>query len=199
LSVAQSAVNSAKSAVSSLDSKIAANYRNIRSWNSQICSMYRWYKRQKWYKKSWAWGVYAGYKAYRKGRIAAANVAIAALKASKVIATGALNVAIGTLQGIQAGMDLFPIDADPRVATLIVGLDTSEFFLRQAEVVLGAIPVVDADLAGNIDVTLNASGMRGQMVATLGNQTLSSGRVTFGAEPRACISLVASGEVCAAF
>ncbi len=199
LSVAQSAVNKAQSSVNSLNSSISANYRNISTWNKQISSKYRWYKRQKWYNKSWAYGVYAGYKAYRKAKIAAAYVAIGALKASKVVAVAALDAAKLALSGIQAGMDLFPIDADPRVAGLIVSLETARFTLAQTEAVLGAIPVVNADLVGAIELTLDAAGMRGTLNASAGGQQLTSGRVTFGAQPMACISLAGIGEVCAPF
>ena len=126
-------------------------------------------------------------------------MAIGALKASKVVADGALSAANFTLRTIQDGMDLFPIDLDPRVATLIASLETAKFTLTQLEAALDAVPVVDADIVGQIDVTLDTAGIRGTLQATANGQKLTSGRVVFGATPQACISLAGVGEICAPF
>lgn len=199
LALAQQGVDIAQSAVDSLNAQIASYYRSISSYNKAISSKYAWYQRQAWYNKTWAWADYAATRSYYTARIAAAYTAIAGLEAAKWTATQALTAAQYTLSGVQAGMALFPIDADPRVAGLIVGLETAEFTLAQTEAVLGAVPQVNADIVGTIDVTLDTAGIRGTLNATANGLQLTSGRVTFGASPEACISLATVGEVCAPF
>ncbi len=196
---AKNGVGIAQSAVNSLKSKIAANYRNISSWKRQISSKYRWYKKQKWYKKPRAWGVYTAYKSYRNIRIAVAYTAIGALKVSKAVSTASLNLAKTTLTGIQAGISVLPIDADPRVIGLIAGVETAQFTLKQTQIVLAAVPRIDAEFKGIIDVILDKSGIKGNLNATLNGYSLSKGQVVFGKSPKACISIATVGEICTPF
>ncbi len=199
LNVAKKGVSIAQSTINSLQSKITANYRNISTWKKQIRSKRSWYKRQKWYKKAWAWGRYTAYKAYRGARIAAAYTAIGALKMSKTAATVTLNITKTTLTGIQAGISVIPIDADPRIVALITGVETAKFSLTQTQAILAGIPRIDAEFKGIIDVELDISGIQGNLNATLNGHTLSSGRVVFGKHPKACISIASIGEICTPF
>jgi hypothetical protein len=185
--------------VSSLRSSIASHERAISSYRSQIRSKYRWYKRQPWYKRAWAWGRYAAYRAGKTAQIGWRYGQIGALKGALAVATGALHAAEGAVRTIEAGIAVTPIDADPRVAGPLLALETARGALTAAEAALPRLPDIDAEIRGDINLTLTHRGLRGRLDASANGRELAEGRVKFGAKPEACIDLNGLGALCAPF
>ncbi|HRX83411.1 MAG TPA: hypothetical protein P5572_00165, partial [Phycisphaerae bacterium] len=146
-------------------SAIAAHQRKISDWN-------KWYKRQPWYKKTWAWARYLKETGWRYAKIAELGTAIAGLETAKATATAALKAAQGVLAGLEQAIVHTPIDADPRVAALIAARETARGTLQAAQ---GAVSVVDiptGSLSGEIALTLSVAGLHGDMTANYNGHEL---------------------------
>lgn len=196
---ATDALSAAQSTVSRLQSAIDYQYRRISSYRSAISSKYRWYKSQPWYKKSWAWGVYAGYKTYKYSQIGAAYTKIGALKAARLTAIVALEAAKYALDLLRAATETLPVEMDPKVASLIVSKESANLVLLAAEEVLKRIPVIDLNAGTRLLVSLDKSGLRGNMAMVVNDKNLVGGRVNFDPVPNACIELPVVGELCTRF
>ena len=197
LADAQRGVNIARDKVNSLQSSINWHNAKIRGYKAAISSKYRWYKRQKWYKKPWAWAKYTAYRAVKYSQIAYHGTAIGGITVAKSAANAALSVAMESLRGVKATMVVIPVDADPRVAGLFAGMETAKLALKIAELALPPLPVINADFRGDIELVIDYRGARGSVEAKVGSQGLTEGRLSLGANPKACIDILTVGELCA--
>jgi hypothetical protein len=196
---ARDVLASAQRRLDGLNAGIAGHRRAIAGYRGQISSKYRWYKRQPWHKRGWAWARYAAYRAAKNGQIAWRYGQIGALNVAKAAAKTGLEVAKTAVRGIEAGIAVIPIDADPRVAGPILALETARAGLKAAELALPKLPDVDADIRGDVVLTLNHQGLRGRLNASANGVNLADGRVTLGKKPEACIDLATLGALCAPF
>ncbi|MGI9332144.1 MAG: hypothetical protein ACR2RL_03215 [Gammaproteobacteria bacterium] len=199
LQKARQDVANARNKVAGIQSSINYHHSRIRSYNSAISAKYRWYKRQKWYNKPWAWGVYVGYRAGKSAQIGAAYAAIAGLETAKATAQSALRIAEAVLYATEQAMDLTPIDLDPRVAGPLAAKEIALAALKVAEAALPPLPVINADVRGVIDARLDAGGLKGALKLEAGSLAIADGYVEFGLKPRACISLANLGDICTPF
>ncbi|MEM7254054.1 MAG: hypothetical protein AAF493_21760, partial [Pseudomonadota bacterium] len=198
LNQAIAGMNAAQSHVNKLNAQIGRYNRSISSAKSAISSKYRWYKRQKWYKKAWAWGKYTAYRVYQYGRIAYYHSVIAGIVVARTAANLALETAKLTVAGLRSGLDITPIDLDPRVAGLIISLEAAEHALKLAELALPPLPSITADIAGEIELGIDLRGARGELSATFNGHPVTSGHVNLGPKPQACVSITPLGNVCLA-
>ncbi|MCH9671424.1 MAG: hypothetical protein K0U93_08250 [Gammaproteobacteria bacterium] len=198
LTVAQAGVTAAQSQVNSLNSSIRYHDGKIAAARRAISSKYSWYKRQKWYNKSWAWGKYTAYRAYQNGRIAYHNTAKAGVIVARTAATAALNVAKEALKVAQAGIAVIPVDADPRVAGLIVSLEAAKQALVLAELALPPMPEITADIKGDINLSIDYKGVSGTVNASFNGTNITDGQLKLGANPQACINILPLGDLCVA-
>ncbi len=196
---ARADVESAQAKVNSLQSSI--NYHNgrIAAYKRAISSKYSWYKRQKWYNKTWAWGVYAAYRTAKTAQIAYHGSIVGGLYTAKATAQAALLVVQEVLKGAELAATTLPIDLDPRVAALIVSKETATAALKAAELALPRLPDIDADFRGLIDMGIDITGIHGTLSADLNGVSLAQGEVNFGLKPKACVDIVNLGSVCAPF
>lgn len=199
LVAAHQAMTAAQERVDDLNAAIASHHRAISGYRSQISAKHRWYKRHPWYKRSWAWARYTAYRAGKNAQIAWRYGQIGTLNAAKGVAKAALEVAKRTVTGVERSMAVIPMDADPRVAGPLVALETATSALHVAEAALPKLPDIDADIRGQIVVTLTHTGMRGRLEASANGHNLANGRVSFGGRPEACVDLAGLGALCAPF
>jgi hypothetical protein len=199
LVTAKEALTAAQKRVDDLNAAIASHERAISGYRSQISAKHRWYKRQPWYKRSWAWAQYAAYRTGKNAQIAWRYAQIGTLNAAKAIAKSGLEVAKLAVSGIEGGLAAIPVDADPRVAGPLVALETATAALHVAEAALPKLPDIDADIRGHIAVTLTHTGIRGRLEASANGHNLANGKVSFGSRPEACIDLAGLGALCARF
>ncbi len=199
LEKARAEVVSAQNGVKSLQSKI--NYQNglIKKYNGEIAAKKRWYNKKPWHKKPAAWIAYTGYRTYKLGQIGVAKTAIAGLNVAMAAAKGVLWTAEQVLYGIQQGISTLPIDLDPRVSGLIIGLESAKAALKVAKLALPDLPVIDLDVGGKIDLTLDIKGIRGNLSAQMNGQSLADGKVAFDPMPKACVNISKLGEFCTPF
>jgi len=196
---ARSQLAAAQQRLEGLEASIAGHYRAISSYRSQISSKYRWYRSQPWYKKAWAWSSYAAYRAAKNAQIAWRYGQTGALNVAKAGAQAALEVAKGTVRAIEASIAVIPIDADPRVSGPLLALQSARAALTVAEAALPKLPDIDADIRGDVILTLSHQGVRGRLNASANGVTLAGGRVTLGTKPEACIDLATLGALCVPF
>ena len=193
---ARNAVTAAQRSVDSLNSKISTEYSWINRRKAEIASWNRWRKQAKWYQKASRAARYAYEAGWRNADIARRYVTIGALKASVLVARGALEVAKLTLQGLEQATAVVPVDLDPRVAGLIVAKETANLALEAAKAPLKGVPVIQGDFAGRIEATLDIAGLRGLVSASFEGYSLLKGDLRLGAKPQACISLPGFGDAC---
>lgn len=160
---ARVALSTAQDRVDSLQSAINYQYSRISARNAEIGSWYRWYKSQPWYKKSWAWARYTYERGWRKTEIAGRYVTIGSLEVSKTVAKLALDAAKITLAGLEMGINLTPIDLDPRVSTLILARESATFTLQSLKAALGAVPEMPGSVYARGYAIVNGSGVRGEV------------------------------------
>lgn len=199
LQIAQNALTTAQNKVNQLQSAINYQYGLIKTYRKQITKKYYWYTDQPWYKNTWAWGVYAAYKAYKYGQISAAYTAIGALNTSKVVALVALEAAKYALQLLEAATETIPVELDPKVASLIVSKESANLVLLAAEEVLKRIPVIDFNAGTNLLMSLDNNGLHGEISMIVNDKNLLGGSLTFDPVPSACIELAVIGKVCTPF
>jgi hypothetical protein len=193
---ARNAVTAAQGKIDSLNSQISTQYSWIKRRKAEIASWNRWRKKARWYQKASRAARYAYEAGWRNADIARRYATIAALKASVVVAKGALEVARLTLQGLEQATEVVPVDLDPRVAGLIVARETANLALEVARAPLKGVPVIQGDFAGNIEATLDVSGLSGLVTASFEGYSLLKGDLRLGARPQACISLPGFGDAC---
>ncbi|WP_031435386.1 hypothetical protein [Methylomarinum vadi] len=199
LQTAQDALSAAQYEVNRIQSAINYQYDLISTYRKQITNKYNWYKSQPWYKKTWAWGVYSAYKTYKYGQISVAYTAIGALEATKLTAVAALEVAKYALKLLEAATETFPVEMDPKVAALIVSKEAANLVLLSAEEVLKRFPVIDFNAGTDLLLSLNNSGLHGEVSMIVNDRNLVGGNVTFDPVPKACIELAVVGELCTPF
>ncbi|QSA95847.1 hypothetical protein [Methylococcus sp. EFPC2] len=202
---AQRAVNTAQTSVNILQAQINAAYGTIRRYRSEIASWQRWYDRQPWYNKSWAWTKLGYEVGWRGTAIGGLYTYIGGLEASKATALGTLRGAQLSLAGINTVVLSTPIDADPRVAGLIGSLKIAQETLRTAQAVVNALPKL-GDFSGSTTVTINNDGLSGTISGnytfTVNGRPVSagvSGRVIAAADQfKACLDIPGASGVCVA-
>lgn len=193
---ARNALGAAQAQVTSLNSQIGSQSATISRRKAEIASWKHWLKAAKWYQKASRAARYAYEAGWRNTEIAGRYTTIGVLKASLVVAGGALEAAKLTLQGLEQATETVPVDLDPRVAGLIAARETANVALEVAKAPFKGVPVIHGDFAGNIQATLDVSGMRGLVTASFEGYSLLEGTASFGAQPRACISLPGFGDAC---
>jgi len=199
LQIAQDALTTAQSKVTQIQSAVDYQYYLISKYRKQITSKYKWYKSQAWYNKSWAWGVYTSYKAYKYTQITARYARIGVLNTTKLTAIGVLEVAIYALELLEGATENFPVELDAKVAALAVSKEGANLVLLSAEEVLKRIPVIDFNAGTNLLVSLDNSGLHGEVSMIMNDKNFVGGNITFDPVPKACIELPVVGELCTPF
>lgn len=157
---AKADITAAQNQVNSLQSQIDDQYSRINTRKAEISSWYRWYKRQPWYKKSWAWAKYVYQRGWRSSEIAGRYATIATLKTAKAIAVTSLEVAKQTLAGAQAVVNL-PVDLDPRVAPLIASREVANATLQATLDALALVPEMPGRIEAMAGARINGDGLEG--------------------------------------
>ncbi len=199
LNTAQAAVTAAQREVNKLNGSIAAEYRAINKQRANIDSWYRWYQKGYWYQKAGRWISYTAEKAWRSADIARRYVTIGALRVAQGVAIGALEVAKFALEGIKQGINVTPIDLDPRLAALFIARDTANVALEVAKQPFELFPTIDADIEAKMNLQLGVSGVSGKVEASVAGQPLLGGSVSILPRPNLCITLPVIGDVCTNF
>ena len=101
-----------------------------------------------------------------------------------------------TLQGLEAAAVVTPVDLDPRVASLIVAKETAYAALEVVKAPFKGMPIIEGDYSGDIEATLDISGLHGTVTANFDGYSALKGNVTFGLQPEACISIPTLGNAC---
>ncbi|MGB5299641.1 MAG: hypothetical protein WBN48_13020, partial [Thiogranum sp.] len=193
---AQDALSAAQGELDSLNSQISAQYSKISSRKAEIASWKRWKNKAKWYQKAGRAARYAYEAGWRNADIAARYTKIGVLKASALVARGSMELAKLTLQGLEAAAVVTPVDLDPRVASLIVAKETAYAALEVVKAPFKGMPIIDGDYSGDIEATLDISGLHGTVTANFDGYSALKGNVTFGLQPEACISIPTLGNAC---
>jgi hypothetical protein len=188
----QAKVDSLQSQIDSRKSSIASHNKEIKKWKS-------WYKHRKWYEKTWAWAKYLRKTAPHYAAIAKLGTEIAGLETAKGTATLALKAAQEVLHGLEQGIANTPIDADPRVASLIASQAVARETLKAARSAVNVVQVPDGELTGEINLTVSTAGMASSLEANFNGKKLINGHVNLDDDPQACIDVPAFKEVCAPF
>ncbi len=199
LQIAQDALSAAQDKVRSIQKAIDYRYGLIATYRKQISKKYKWYKSQRWYKKTWAWGVYSVYKTYKYGQISIAYGVITTLKTAKFTAVAALEVARYALQLLEAATETFPVELDAKVAALIVSKESANLVLLSAEEVLKRIPVIDFNAGTDLLLSLDKTGLHGKVSMVINDKNLLGGSIAFDPVPKACIGLPVVGTLCTPF
>jgi hypothetical protein len=198
---AQQALRLAQAEVDKMQADIDHNLARIAVRNREIASFNRWYDRLAWYDQAWGWTKLGYEVGWRGTEIAGRYTAIGTLELSRETAKLALSTAEGTLWAIDQGLTAIPVDADPRVAGLIVARVAATETLEASRLVAQAAQN-GGTLSTEIRLDLDTSGLSGQAQAEYcdvsGCQVLVGGRLAFTPLPE--ITLVIAGfEVSAAF
>ena len=182
--------------MNSLNSKISAEYRAISSRKNQISSWYRWYKKAKWYQKASRYSRYVAEKAWRNADIARRYAVIGTYKASLVVANATLSAAKSVLQTVQAATETIPVEADPRMLSLLATKVIADGALEIAQIPFAAFPMIDGDISGEITLSLGTQGISGDLSAEYNGYQFADGSLKFDPEFAACITLPTFGEAC---
>lgn len=91
-------------------------------------------------------------------RIGALEVANLAQDGYRIVAQAALDIAIGALQVIEAGLEIIPIDADPRIVALFFARGAAMLVLDGATAVLSVVP---DEVRANLDIVVGTAGLAG--------------------------------------
>jgi uncharacterized membrane protein (Fun14 family) len=199
LQIAQDSLTTAQNKVAQIQSAVNYQYSLISKYRKHITSKYNWYKSQPWYNKTWAWGVYTSYKAYKLTQISAAYAQIGVLNTAKLAATGVLEVAKYALELLETATENFPVELDAKVVALVVSKETANLVLLSAEEVLKRIPVIDFNAGTNLLISLNNSGLHGEVSLVVNDKNFVGGNISFDPIPKACIELPVVGELCTPF
>ena len=133
-------MDKAQTRVNEINADISRYYSQISSYRKSITWWYNWYKRQHWTKRAGAYAKYLSRKAYYNGLIAVRYSAIASAKVAKGVATVTLTAAKGALELAKGAVNLAPVDADPRVASLFVVRDSALVTLNGLQSLMPEIP-----------------------------------------------------------
>ncbi|MFK7853544.1 MAG: hypothetical protein AB8B79_05500 [Granulosicoccus sp.] len=196
LSDAQSKVDAAKQSINSLNSSIASHHRSISSRRAQIASWNRWYKNAKWHQKPGRLARYTAEKSWRNADIARHYASIGTLTVSLEVAKTALSAANLAVDAIKAGLNLTPIELDPRVASLISAKEIANLALEVAKQPFKNVPFIDGDLSGEITLALGINGLSGNVSANISGFSLLEGSVRSIPRLQACIAVPTFGEAC---
>lgn len=134
---ARAKVSQAQNEVDSIQSEINRTYARINQLNQDIRDKKRWYDNSPKLKKTYRWAEYSAYAAAKGTEISGLYTKIGGLETGKGTANGVLELAKRTLQGIEAGAQTFPIEADPRMAGLITAREAATGSLAIARKTLG--------------------------------------------------------------
>lgn len=133
LQAAQNDVHAAQRDVDSLYADIDSAQAQIDQINRDITAKKRWLDGKSWVDKVWAGPEYAAFASAKRIEQAGLYTKIAGLEVSLKTATGALETAKGALHIMEASVDTFPIEADPRLAALYAARDTALVTLEGAK------------------------------------------------------------------
>lgn len=196
LAEAQGVLTAAQSQVNKLNASIASHNRSIKSHKAKIKAKYRWYKKAKWHQKASRYASYIKEKAWRSADIARRYASIGVLKASLVVANGALEAAKLALKGLQALTVVTPIDLDPRVAVVISARVVAISTLEVLKAPFAHVPLIDHDFEGRIEAAIDITGISGSVTATFDGYEALTGTVTFEPLPEVCITIPTIGDAC---
>ena len=150
-------VANAQKKVDTLAAEIRSTKSGISKLRKKIKDKKRWLNRKSAWDKTWAGPEYLAYAAAKETEIAALNTKIGGIEAARGVATAALEGAKGVLRGATAGIDTFPVDADPRIAGLLTARTAANGALKAARLVLRGID--EAALAVPIDADPRIVGL----------------------------------------
>ncbi len=199
---AQAAVNQAKADVDAVQRDIDAAYRRISTLEREIKEWEDWYDDLPGIEQvAYGWASLSFEVGWRGTEIGLLYTGIGGLETARFLAQGVLDGAILFLEGVEAGLDLIPVDADPRIVALTLARETALGVLTLAEAGVSVL-TIDARVAAEIDVTLGTSGLAGAVSGQVcsGSDCLEliGGSVTFAPTPEACFT-VAGIETCLGF
>lgn len=123
-------------------------------------------------------------------RIGALEVANLAQDGYRIVAQAALDIAIGALQVIGAGLEIIPVDADPRIVALFIARETAMLALDGAAAVLSIVP---DEVRANLDIVVGTAGLAGDAgieTCVDGNCTTVVAGSIQSAPPQLCFALL---------
>jgi hypothetical protein len=191
---AQAAVDAARSKVDGIqrdidwnNGKIAAYRREIASWKRKSCGLNPICASEK-----------AAAIAWRESKVKYHQGVVATLIGARATAQLALDAARLTLQGVQAGLDALPTDADPRIVALFGARETAVAALKLARETIESLPELPpAELVVTVNLKLRHTGLSGRATVAASGLDVADARVRLGGNPQACARVVGLGEVCA--
>lgn len=169
----------------------------LRGFSQKYPSWNRWRKKAKWYQVADRAARYSYEAGWRNADIGRRYATIAGLKTALGGAKVALAVAQEALRAVEKIIATIPVDADPRVAGLIVASKTAWAALEAAKLPFKNVPVIKGAFEGQIKVKLDIRGISGKASAAFDGYPLLAGNVVFAKKPKACITLPGFGNVCA--
>lgn len=92
-------------------------------------------------------------------RIGALEVANLAQDGYRLVAQAALDIAVGVLQVIESGLEVIPVDADPRIVALFIAREAAMLVLDGATAVLSIVP---DEVRANLDIVVGTAGFVGE-------------------------------------
>ena len=153
---AKNAVTKAQRDVNSIQGDINSTKSRISKLKKDIDKKKKWYKKSKWHQKSYRWAEYSAYAAAKGTEIGALYTKIGGLETAKASANGVLEAAKATLRGIEAGMNTFPIDSDPRIVGLFTAKESANATLVASKATLKGIEASIQTIPMELDPRLSS-------------------------------------------
>ena len=113
----------------------------------------------------------------------------------RAVAKGALDIAIGALRLIEGGLEIIPVDADPRIVALVIAREAAMLVLNAATGVLGLVP---DEIRAQIEFTIGTAGVFGDAsieTCTDGACSVVVGGTVSSNPPQLCFVLL-EVEIC---
>ncbi len=198
---AQAALRTAQTDLDVIDDNIAINDRKIADLRARHRAEVARYARLNAADQALQWITHNATLTGWDAEIAALVTANGAQRGYRPAAQASLRAAEETLADIQAVLDAAPVDADPRILTLLASRDAAMATLESTR---AGADLLDAGglLIGEIVVTVGTGGLGGSFDGRLCQSdgtdcsNLAGGRVIYFPRPELCIELVGLGDQC---
>ena len=100
-----------------------------------------------------------------------------------------------------AGTLILPFRLNPEYLREILNMDHPTLFrpvaaLEVVKAPFKGMPIIEGDFSGDIEATLDISGLHGTVATNFAGYSALKGNVSFGLQPEACISIPTLGNAC---
>lgn len=181
MTAAQNEVNRLAASVSWHRSMRDSYYRTYRSWVRKSCGWSISCGVTRAAKISYYWGKYT----YHRGMVTSVGLLKSAADTALRIARDALAAPQAILSTANAG-----------VTRLLAELDTLAAITADVQARLEALPEIEGTLKPIVTIVIDNGDVTGTVVGDWNGQQITEGRVTFGANPVACLTIPTMGELC---